>query len=489
MAGDDMSDSPPINLSLIAHTNVGKTTLARTLLGHDVGEVRDEAHTTSEATSYRLIDTGEGDVLLLWDTPGFGDSARLVNRLRQQGNPIGWFLSAVWDRYSDRAFWLTQVAVRNVRDQADVILYLVNASEAPEDAGYLAPELAVLEWIGKPVIVLLNQTGLPRPAEEELEDETRWRHALQEWSSIRDVLSLDAFARCWVQELSLFSAIARVLPAERVPSFERLTASWEARRLRQFSEAMDALAQPIARAACDSSPMPDKTMLSQLGQLVGASQKEDKRVAEAAVRAMGERLKKDLLESAERLISIHDLKGRAAQELRSKLDDVSATEAPLDARKAAGIFGLLSGALSGLGADIMTGGLSLGGGMLVGAVLGALGGAGVAKGVNVVRGAKAPVLRWDEAFLDALVISAMMRYLAVAHFGRGRGEWREGEYPAFWLEIVTKSVSARKMQLEKIWKLRDADCSNRAISDELKPVLEDIARVLLRRLHPKRSVA
>lgn len=78
-----MNDTSPINLSLIAHTNVGKTTLARTLLGRDVGEVRDEAHTTSEATSYRLSDTNEGDVLLLWDTPGFGDSARLVNRLRK----------------------------------------------------------------------------------------------------------------------------------------------------------------------------------------------------------------------------------------------------------------------------------------------------------------------------------------------------------------------------------------------------------------------
>lgn len=484
-----MNGISPINLSLIAHTNVGKTTLARTLLGHDVGEVRDEAHTTSEATSYRLIDTTDGDVLLLWDTPGFGDSVRLVKRLKQQGNPIGWFLSSVWDRYSDRAFWLTQVAVRNVRDQADVILYLVNASEAPEDAGYLAFELAVLEWIGKPVIVLLNQTGKPRPSAEELEDETQWRNALKKWTNVRDVLPLDAFARCWVQEFSLFSAIAEALPGERVPSFDRLTASWKARRQQQFSEAMDALAQPIARAACDSAPIADKTVLNQMGQLIGLNQKEDKKVAAAAVRTMGERLKKDLQESAERLISIHDLKGNAAQELRSQISDISATEAPLDTRKAAGVFGLLSGALSGLSADVMSGGLSLGGGMLVGAVLGALGGAGVAKGVNVVRGAKAPKLRWDNAFLEALVISALMRYLAVAHFGRGRGEWQESEDPPFWLEIVTKSVSTRKMQLAQIWKLRDTDCSSKAIGTKLKPVLEEIAHVLLKRLHPKGPVA
>ena len=162
-----MSGGATVALSLISHTNAGKTTLARTLVGRDVGEVRDEQHVTRQADAYPLIETPEGDALVLWDTPGFGDSARLARRLAQQGNPVGWFLSQVWDRFRDRAFFLSQQAVRNVRDQADVVLYLVNASETPEDAGYLAPEMAVLEWIGKPVIVLLNQTGRPRPRGEE----------------------------------------------------------------------------------------------------------------------------------------------------------------------------------------------------------------------------------------------------------------------------------------------------------------------------------
>ena len=70
-----------IALSLIAHTNVGKTTLARTLVGRDVGSVRDAQHVTQEATSYPLLTTAEGDTLVVWDTPGFGDSARLARRL------------------------------------------------------------------------------------------------------------------------------------------------------------------------------------------------------------------------------------------------------------------------------------------------------------------------------------------------------------------------------------------------------------------------
>ena len=47
--------------------------------------------------------------------------------------------------------------------------------EHPEEAGYVAPEMRVLEWIGKPVVVLLNQLGRPRPAAEEQADVQRWR--------------------------------------------------------------------------------------------------------------------------------------------------------------------------------------------------------------------------------------------------------------------------------------------------------------------------
>jgi predicted GTPase len=72
-----------INLSLLSHTNVGKTTLARTLLREDIGEVADRAHVTDVPEGHALITTPEGDTLVLWDTPGFGDSARLLRRLER----------------------------------------------------------------------------------------------------------------------------------------------------------------------------------------------------------------------------------------------------------------------------------------------------------------------------------------------------------------------------------------------------------------------
>ncbi|MDB5932141.1 MAG: hypothetical protein JWR60_3848, partial [Polaromonas sp.] len=75
------ADPVQIQFALISHTNNGKTTLARTLLGLDVGEVRDAAHVTLVSESHPLLTSPAGDSLQLWDTPGFGDSVRLLRRL------------------------------------------------------------------------------------------------------------------------------------------------------------------------------------------------------------------------------------------------------------------------------------------------------------------------------------------------------------------------------------------------------------------------
>ncbi len=481
-----MSGGETIALSLISHTNAGKTTLARTLLGREVGEVRDAPHVTREASAHTLIETPAGDALLLWDTPGFGDSARLARRLRQQGNPIGWFLSQVWDRFRDPAFWLSQLAVRNVREQADVVLYLVNAAEVPAEAGYLGPEMDILEWIGRPVIVLLNQTGAPRPPADEAADEECWRQALAGRSLVRSLLTLDAFTRCWVQEGLLLAEVGKVLSGERQAAVGRLASAWRARREAQFAEAMAVLAASLARAVSDSEALSEgrlKGALRDLGRAIGVSRATGDDEQTRALAALGARLDADLLTTLDRLIALHQLAGQASADLRERLARTVQRQAPVNESTAALLGGAVSGALGGLGADLATGGLTLGGGLLTGAVLGALSAAGLARGVNVARGRLGASLRWDDAFLIALAGSLLLRYLAVAHYGRGRGEWREAEYPVFWPPLVDEVVLLQRSALLAACTGRDT-LSGEALARRLQPLLSEMARTLLKRIHP-----
>ena len=477
-----------IALSLISHTNAGKTTLARTLLGRDVGAVRDVQHVTQEATRYPLIETASGDALILWDTPGFGDSMRLAGRLAQHSNPVGWFLSQVWDRFRDRAFFLSQQLMQNVRDHADVVLYLVNAAEAPEHAGYLAPELAILEWIGKPVIVVINQTGRPRPRDEELADETRWRTALGPRPIIRAVTTLDAFARCWVQEIVLLDLVRDALPEAQRDSYERLVQAWQARHQTRFSEAMASLAVPIAAACCDHEPVHEAgvgSALRDIGHRLGLGKDPMKNAKARASQAMAARLDEALRRSTDQLIALHGLDGRATGEVLARLAASVALDAPFSEGKAAMMGGVVSGALTGLAADLAAGGLTFGAGLLTGAVVGALGGAGIARGMNLARGRSGTLLRWDDAFLSGLVASALLRYLAIAHYGRGRGDWAETEYPTFWPPLVAQILNKHNDQLVALWAQRQATCDVERIEAGLRALLADAAREALDRLYPQ----
>ncbi|MES2959219.1 MAG: DUF3482 domain-containing protein [Pseudomonadota bacterium] len=456
---------PPITiaLSLVSHTNVGKTTLARTLLGRDIGEVRDEAHVTELAEAQLLVGSSSGDQLMLWDTPGFGDSLRLARRLAQAGNPIGWFLSEVWDRWRDRPFWSSQRALRNVLDEADVVLYLVNASEAPEDAGYLDAELKVLALIGKPVIALLNQLGpVAAATDTETQQLERWRGRLVAAQGVRAVLALDAFTHCWVQEGALWQAVAGVLPADRQAAFERLREAWCMRQVTTWRMAMAEMARRLARAALDVEAVqaegwrgPLRKLGQTLSQALGLRGDAGESPQQRAMAALAERLDDDLRQSIDRLIALHGLDGRAGSEVLDKLARHYALRQPFDEGRAALWGGVVSGALAGLKADIASGGLTLGGGLLAGGVLGALAAAGAARGVNLVRGLDRPRVAWDVQVLDTLLASALLGYLAVAHHGRGRGAWVQEAPPLRWTQAVDEVLAVRRAEIAALWARRD----------------------------------
>jgi hypothetical protein len=485
------STASRVDLTLISHTNVGKTTLARTLLRRDIGEVGDRPHVTDLAESDVLIESPEGDSLVLWDTPGFGDSARLLRRLQQAGQPVGWFLSQVWDRFADRPFWCGQQAMRNARDSSDVILYVANASEQPSATAYADIEMQILGWLGKPVILLLNQLGPPRDRAYLQTDLKEWEAQAAHHPCIQAVLPFDAFARCWVQEGTLLEHVQRVLPTGKQAAFERLREAWRQRDLTVFEHSMQTLARQVAVIAIDSEPIVDLDLRGKARAWIGALTGGVERDAPELQRAQGvlaTRLDRQVRAATEELVRLHGLSGAATEEVLQRLGQQFSVRRPVDADKASVLGGLVSGALGGLAADLGAGGLTFGAGALVGGVLGAVGARGIARAYNLARGSQDGTVRWSTEFLESRFAAALMRYLAVAHFGRGRGDFVSGLAPAHWQETVNEAVQVRRAQLRSVWTMAhaaDADSSNTdTTAAALLPIVAASAREVLSHLYP-----
>ena len=480
-------NAPPVQIqfALISHTNNGKTTLARTLVGMDVGEVRDAAHVTIFAESHTLLTTPEGDSLQLWDTPGFGDSVRLLRRLALTGNPIGWFLREVYDRYRDRTFWLSQNALRTAKEAADVVLYLVNSSEHPKDAGYLPAEMKILEWLGKPVVVLLNQVGPPRPASEELAEQAQWKQHLAQYPIVREVLALDAFARCWVHERVFYDTIGKMLEPASQEGYARLFAVWEANNAERFRQSMDVTAQQLVAAVRDSEAVEEeqKSLLRSAMNAVGLRQGAEQR-QEKAMAALLARLNGQIGTATARLLSLHQLDPSEAAKINARVRHNFAIRAPLDKAQAGLIGAVISGAATGLSADLMAGGLTLGGGALIGGLLGALTFAGAAWGFNASTDRNHPTVQFADDFLKSLLVASILRYLAVAHFGRGRGNFVESEAPAFWQTEVENAVAMHADALDHAWQEVRADPGAAKATARLCEVVTGIAGRTLEQLYP-----
>ncbi len=460
-------DAVDINLVLVSHTNNGKTTLTRTLLGADVGEVRDAAHVTQTSEVHTLLASAIGDRLRLWDTPGFGDSVRLLKRLGNADNPIGWFLREVLDRYRDRPFWLSQQALRTARDTCDVVLYLVNASERPEDAGYVEAEMKILAWLDRPVLVLLNQVGPPQPEAQEKLETKRWRLALEPYALVANVLPLDAFARCWVHERVFYQALGPMVSTEKLTAHARLLAAWDVTNLERFTEAMELITHHLSAAtiAKETIVSPQKPTLKSFFRNLTANKRNKDRLnddfaaevgsddGDTAMHQLLEQLDRDIAKTTVALLALYRIDPGAASKINARVRDNFAIRAPIDKTQAGLLGALISGATTGLTADLVAGGLTAGLGAVLGGVAGALTFASAAWGFNATTDREVPTVQFAPALLRTLTATSVLRYLAIIHFGRGRGNFIEGETPAFWQERVEHAIVDNERALFAAWQL------------------------------------
>jgi hypothetical protein len=333
----------------------------------------------------------------------------------------------------------------------------------------------------RPVMLLLNQTGGdPGP-------ETRWREFAARWPIVRDVLSLDAFTRCWVEEDVLFHRVALLLDGERSRAMEALAVGWNDRNVAVFRSSCRRIAGYLAEIALDRESTGKATAAGGVRGLVSSALDWTGIDRKRTTAALSRRLDQATSALMEKLIADHGLEGTSDEMIEERIREFQVRGRPrFDERSGAVAGAVATGALGGLAADLLSGGLSLGGGMIAGGILGALGGSALAHGFRLVGRTGPPTVRWSTEFLDRLAGQALVRYLAVAHFGRGRGQYRDLERPAHWSEAIDEALATHRDALRESWSLADAtEPTVRArLEEKLACIVEDAARAVLRGAYP-----
>lgn len=492
MSNPTISDQKTtIDIMLVSHTNVGKTTLIRTLLGQDVGEVLDAPDVTSAVTSYDLVINTRGEVLRLWDTPGFGDSFRLAKRLQQKYWWWAWVVREVWDRYKNPRLWRGQRVAMDIKARADVVLYLVNSVERPVDAIYVAPEIEVLTWIGKPILTILNQINNSKISDKDIAVIDEWRSALAVIPAIARVLVLDSHTRCWIQELVLYGEIGNVLQHPHKAVYSRLSESVHLEHHQRFESSISAIANYLLETASAQIELSTgsfyliKDVWQHIRTKIPWGSSDETHSEELAMKALAQRFMDTTKAVTDELIEINRLTGVSSGEIVEAVNERFSFDAPIDESASALAGGVISGALAGLGADLMLGGATLGTGALVGAIVGVVGAAALAKGYNIYTDKDKRIIRWSSESLNDVFAKSVLLYLAIAHFGRGQGHWSRKDDPEHWRIVVRDSMNGCLDGLSQLWARALSEGKSPQMKKECENALRHVVVNILCQLHPE----
>jgi hypothetical protein len=288
-----------------------------------------------------------------------------------------------------------------------------------------------------------------------------------------------------VQEDAFLAQVTAVLPPELGPASERLRAAWHARNYAVFERSMRVLAHQLARMAVDEEPVPEPDVSRRIRGWVSSVAAGVERGDVELLRAekvLRSRLEIATSESMDELIMLHGLSGKTATEPLQAFAHELAVERPADEHKASLLGGLLSGAAGGLAADLAAGGLTFGAGALLGGVLGALGARSITQIYNIARGRESGRVRWSPEFLMQRVAALLLGYLAVAHFGRGRGEFVRADVPEHWQRLISSNTRSKEAFADA-WQL--ASTGDRGRTEErLVAAFTELAREILIALYP-----
>ncbi|MBD9413773.1 GTPase and DUF3482 domain-containing protein [Pseudomonas sp. PDM16] len=413
-----------LRLAVVGHTNVGKTSLLRTLLRDaGFGEVSHRPSTTRHVEGARLSINGEA-LLELYDTPGLEDAIALLDYLERLDRP-GERLDGpartlrFLDGAEARQRFEQEAKVLRQLMASDAGLYVIDARE-PVLAKY-KDELAVLAGCGKPLLPILNFSASERQRENE------WREALARLG-LHALVRFDTVAPPLDGERRLYESLALLIESAR-PQLDRLIADHEAQAETRRQAGVRLIAELLVDcAACRRSV---------------AAQPQ---IEQGEIAALHQAVRQREQQCVEALLRLYAF----------RTGDAQAGDLPLaDGRWGDDLFnpetlrqlgvkvggGMAAGAAAGAGVDLLVGGLTLG----AAALLGALAGGGLQTARNYGGRLLGKLKGQRELSVDDNVLRLLalrQRQLLAALLARGHAatgtiqldaprddSWREGKLP------------------------------------------------------------
>lgn len=391
-----------------------------------------------------LVASPQGDQLRLVDLSGVQPPRPRLGMLSR--------VRRVFATAGDSDLEPAQATARHV----DAVLHV---AAAPDDIGGAQP---LLDWLGKPVLVLVAPGGLGAPG---LERQAR------EQPLVREVLPFSDFAGSWVRERVLIDAIGRCLPESMQPGYARIAGAWEEREALRLRQAMTAIAEHLLQAATQSQEVAGAAL--GLKSVVPAERDAQARARQRSMDQIVERLEVSAGELFSRLRTLYDVPVTDAVALQHRLQDKFVVQHAVDLPQA-GMAGAASGAAMGASVDLLVGGLTLGAATALGALVGGGAATIAAAWKNRATPGGSTVVQLSDEMLQALAEAALLRYLAVAQYGRAAS----GD-PSAWTAAVVAAVQAHRDRLAPFWTMARTQPEPGRLVSTLARELEPIARELL----------
>lgn len=396
MKGFRPSADTALHIAVVGHTNVGKTSLLRTLLRDvDFGEVSHRPSTTRHVEGAALRVGGE-PLLVLHDTPGLEDGIGLRDELMRLAQSPITTAAATGERLDGPACieaFLGSTQARGRYEQEAKVLrqllavqagfYVIDVRE-PVLPKY-RDELAVLAMVGKPLLPVFNFVR------DQATHEASWREVLAR-VGLHAAVRFDSVTPPVDGEQRLYGSLAVLLETAR-PQLERLQAELAG----QARERRDQAAHLVAELLVDVAA----------ARRLAAS---DESALQAAVASLHEAVREREQRCTQALLALYAFRrGDAVAPGFPSFEGVWGDDLfNAETLRQFGVRlggGMAAGAAVGAGVDVMLAGLSLGTAALVGALAG--GAWQTVRGYGErwwgrVQGER--VLRVDEAVLRLLVL-------------------------------------------------------------------------------------